>query len=389
MAAVTFILVAVGVVLLIPTLVLFAEIAIGAFSRRRTAPAASNSARATVLIPAHNEEAGLENALRAILPQLEKSDSILVVADNCSDSTAEIARKVGVQVIERHDKISRGKGYALAHGLTFLEGNMPDVVVIIDADCVATPGSIQALKCEAFRTQRAVQALYKMRAPQGHERRFAVAEFAWRIKNKLRPLGLSMLGFPCQLMGTGMAFPADTAQASNFSSGNIVEDLELGLRLARQGRAPAFFPDAVVISEFPISEEGEISQRRRWEGGSFSMLLRHGLANALGGIFSANASLAALGFDMMVPPLVLHALALSCYFLVTLACALFLGAGSIGLALLAMCLFMLALVIAWFSEGRDLLPIRNWKQLAPFVLAKLHIHGRRDSGWVRTERKND
>ena len=84
-----------------------------------------------------------------------------------------------------------------------------------------------------------------------------VAEFAARVTLSLRQRGLSALGLPCQLMGTGMAFPWEVVHTADFTSGSIVEDLKLGLELSLAGQSPIFCPSACVTSEFPI-----IHQRR-------------------------------------------------------------------------------------------------------------------------------
>ncbi len=389
MTVVTVLLLVLGTAVFLPTLVFLLEVILGIFSRGEQQPAPVVGATAAILIPAHNEDNVIAATLEKLRAELISGDYVLVVADNCSDGTANIARKFGAEVVERHDTTRRGKGFALAHGLERLKVSSVDVVIVVDADCIVMPQSIQALKAEVMRTGRPVQSFYSMRAPRGHERRFAVAEFAWRIKNRLRPLGLAALGLPCQLMGTGMAFPKDLAKPENFSSGNIVEDLELGVHMARIGKAPKFFPSAVVASEFPVSEEGEISQRRRWEGGSFSMLLRHGVLNVFGGLLTGNKNLAALGLDMLVPPLVLHAALIILYSVLTLILAIICGTGAVWLALLLPVLFATAISIAWWSQGRDLLPLRYWSQLLPFVLAKLLIHRGKDQGWVRTDRKGE
>ncbi len=389
MTFVTILLFVPGVVVLIPTLVLLFEVVFGLFASAGQQTTSAVEATSAILIPAHNEESVIAATLESLRAQLVSGDRIVVVADNCTDGTASVARKLGAEVVERHDTTRRGKGFALAHGLEFIKSLPTDVVIVVDADCIVMPHTIQSLKAEVVRSERPVQGFSSMRAPKGHERRFAVAEFAWRIKNRLRPLGLAALGLPCQLMGTGMAFPMDIARPENFSSGNIVEDLELGVRLARTGRAPTFLPSVGVASEFPVSEEGEISQRRRWEGGSFAMLLRHGALNVLHGLASGNKNLTALGFDMLVPPLVLHAALIILYSAVTLLMALVFGTGAVWLALLIPVLFAAAICIAWWSQGRDLLPVSYWTQLLPFILAKLRIHGGKDKGWVRTDRTGE
>ena len=102
--------------------------------RRPKAPALDGSTpRTTVIIPAHNEEGGIAATVAAIKPS---GVDILVVADNCTDATAKRAREAGATAVERHDATARGKGYALAFGREALRRDPPDVVIILDADCV-------------------------------------------------------------------------------------------------------------------------------------------------------------------------------------------------------------------------------------------------------------
>ncbi len=133
--------------------------------------------RVSVLIPAHNEAAMLGETLDAIVPQLrlDAGDRCVVVADNCTDYTAALARGRGVEVVERSHATDRGKGFALAAGMAALAGEeaasdespeeSPDVVVIVDADCDVRDGAIDALATAASGTGRPVQALYLMDVP--------------------------------------------------------------------------------------------------------------------------------------------------------------------------------------------------------------------------------
>ena len=101
-----------------------------------------------------------------------------------------------------------------------------------------------------------------MTAPDQSTINYQMAEFAWRVKNWVRPLGLSALGLPCQLMGTGMAFPWAVIRSAKLASGQIVEDLNLGLDLAMAGSPPIFCPSAQVTSRFPISAAAAERQRQ-------------------------------------------------------------------------------------------------------------------------------
>jgi glycosyltransferase involved in cell wall biosynthesis len=194
------------------TVVWFAEILAGCLALRmakttRVAASGAPSHGTTVLIPAHNEEAGILRTIRDVQAQLGPHDRILVVADNCTDDTAAIVQAAGVEVIVRADPARRGKGYALEFGVRHLSVNPPDVVVIMDADCRLGENALRHLSDSAIASGRPVQSLYFMLAPEYAPLGKEVNLFGWRVKNWLRPLGLKLFGLPTHLFGTGMAFP--------------------------------------------------------------------------------------------------------------------------------------------------------------------------------------
>ena len=198
----------VSAVLLLPALVFSIE-CFTAVLAQHNVEKASNERRPTlcVLIPAHNEEHIIQRTIECLRVQLEENDRFVVVADMCDDGTAEIALRLGVTVIERPESNLRGKGYALEFGLRFLARAAPEVVVVMDADCIASPGTIEKIAVQAIRNGRPIQARYCMEVPSKSDYLSIVSAFAFMIKNTVRPLGLNRLGLPCSLMGTGMAFP--------------------------------------------------------------------------------------------------------------------------------------------------------------------------------------
>ena len=142
-------------------------------------------------------------------PQLRNGDRLMVVADNCTDATAAVARAAGAQVVERVDAERRGKGYALDFGLRCLDQSQPQVVVMLDADSDLSEGAIDALAWQVAKTGRPAQALYVMAPPAEPKPRDLISALAFIVKNQVRPLGGARLGWPCFLTGTGMAFPWD------------------------------------------------------------------------------------------------------------------------------------------------------------------------------------
>ena len=369
--------------------------------------------RIAVLVPAHNEASGIRATLDSIRPQLIDGDRLLVVADNCSDATAAIALDAGAEVIERTDPNCFGKGYALDYGVRYLANThalgrgrdiaLPDVLIIIDADCEAGTSAITRLTSLCATQGRPVQALYLMRAAQDPRLRgaagSAIAEFAWILKNQVRPLGFARLGLPCQLMGSGMALPWPALQFVALASRNLVEDAQLGLDFARMGLAPLFCPQALIRSRFPNSPEGRQSQRRRWEHGSLSLQIfgiPHFLADLIGQTgrrpSTSLLSLFALALDLCVPPIALLTVMVAAVFALAIAQVWWLAGPTLplfaaGLAALLLCL---AVSLAWLRFGREAVSLGRLLLSPAYALAKLPLYGsffwRRQLAWIRTKR---
>ena len=381
-------------IILVPVMVLFAQALLAWRPVRGAASVPGPRPSVAVLIPAHNEEAGLLATLSSLQPQLGASDRILVVADNCSDRTADVARQAGAGVIERSHAQLRGKGYALDFGVQALNAAPPDVVVIVDADCIVGEGAIARLAALAAAHQRPVQALYLMHTPAGSGPLKKIAEFAWIVKNKVRPLGWFRMGWPCQLMGTGMAFPWQTIRSAHLATGHIVEDMKLGLDLALAGSAPLFCPHALVYSYFPSSAEGAQSQRTRWEHGHLSVIASAAPAALLGAVRRRSASLFAFGLDLCVPPLALLVL-LVCA-LTGLSLVLALAGGPVApllLGVLAGVALAMAILLSWWRYGRTVLSGKELALAAFYVLAKIPLYCRflfrRQVSWVRSKRDSE
>jgi glycosyltransferase involved in cell wall biosynthesis len=345
-----------------------------------------------VLIPAHNENSNITPTLLSVLSQLRENDVCLVVADNCNDDTASIARQVGVEVIERHDPSKIGKGYALDFGIRHLETAPPSILVIIDADCRLSENGLAALCSACHENQRPVQALDLMVNPSGASPIMNVAEFAWRVKNEVRPFGLYNLGLPCQLMGTGMAFPWIIAKSFDVASGHIVEDLRLGLDLAERKKPALFCPTATVISTFPTNRIAAQQQRQRWEYGHLIALTKLAPQMLAQALIGRNVDLLVLTLDMMVPPLSLLVAILFSILLFSL-CITYLGVSSLPLALsvASSAAFGLSLVLAWWRYGRALLPVSSFHLIAKYLAEKVILYAQTlsqggVSRWHRTGR---
>jgi cellulose synthase/poly-beta-1,6-N-acetylglucosamine synthase-like glycosyltransferase len=386
--------VAAALLLLVPCAVLWLELRA---ARRATPPAppAPRTEPLTVLVPAHNEARGQAATLRSIRGQLRSGDRLLVVADNCCDDTAGVARREAADVVERHDPARRGKGYALDFGLRHCDAAQHAVIVMVDADCELAPGCLDRLAQALQTSGRPVQGRYLMLAPPGAPLSQRIAQFAWRLKNALRPQGATRLGWPCLLTGSGMAFRRAQLDAVTLASASIVEDMQLGLDLERAGHAPCFEADALITSRFAIGARATAAQRRRWEHGHLATLV-HEVPRLLAmALRRRSHALAGLALELAVPPLAALALVLLA---LTLAAALLaaLGAGIAALLLcgLAVALFVAAVASGWQQAGRDLVQAHEWPRLAGFALRKLPLYveflGRqRHRGWNRARRDGE
>ena len=382
-----------ALVLLVPALVFATEVTAGClFKIKKPESSTERRLRVAVLIPAHNESVGVIPTISDLKQQLRPGDRVVVIADNCTDDTAAVATKAGAEVTGRNDLNNLGKGYALAWGVNYLTVDAPEIVIVIDADCRLAPDAIDCLAAACSQSQRPVQSLYLMTAPVGSRINHQVAEFAWRVKNWARPLGLSLLGLPCQLMGTGMAFPWHVIRSADLSNGFIVEDLKLGLDLAEVGQAPIFWPAAMVTSTFPTSAQGTKTQRRRWEQGHIGLILIKAPALLFSSVRRWNRDLLALTMDLIVPPITLLVLLLTTMVFVTAIAAI---AGTalypLIISLVSFALVIAATVVAWFKFGRDLLPPGSFVLIARYGMEKLNVYagvlrGLRNSRWVRTDR---
>ncbi len=314
-----------AVLLCVPVMIVFVEVLVAVLFDQPRRVTDTKRLRLAIVIPAHNEAAAIDGTVKAILPQLQSGDRLVVVADNCSDDTSAIAAAAGAEAIERSDPERRGKGYALDFGIRHLTTDPPHLVIVIDADCHTEVDAIDRLAKACVASARPVQALYLMKGRAGGGLSAQVAEFAWIVKNRVRPLGLYRLGLPCQLMGTGMAFPWQLISRADLASGHIVEDMKLGVDLAIAGRPPGFCPEALVSSTFPLTDEGAQGQRTRWEHGHLGVILSEVPRLLAGSLKSFNFGLLMLALDLSVPPLALLCALVALFWI--LGAVLYVGAG--------------------------------------------------------------
>jgi cellulose synthase/poly-beta-1,6-N-acetylglucosamine synthase-like glycosyltransferase len=396
-----FILLLIATVLAVPVVVLLVEVLASLLARGKRSKAVDVAQRPTVavIVPAHDEAQILPQTIEALKCQLIEGDQLIVVADNCSDETAAVARETGAAVIERQHETRVGKGFALDAGMRHLEASdtTPAVVIFNDADVIAAPGSIDRLAKQVIATGKPAQGCYLMHAPTGAAASDLISRFALAVKNRVRPLGLWQLGLDCPLFGSGMAFPAKLAREMPLASGDLVEDMRLGLHLCLSGQGARFCPGARFDGELPTNEHDAAQQRRRWEHGHLRVLFA--TPRLIGrGILTANPRMIASGLDHAVQPLtILTGLVLLVVAATSLRQLVWtsspLTVTTLLIATGSAVVLVLSMGLAWLAHLRREIPLSALLGLPAYLLRRISNQVgflfRRQHNWVRTPRAHE
>lgn len=245
--------------------------------RTPISPATKKLNEFLILIPAHNEE----KLLPRLLVNLRAMDypqshySVHVIADNCTDKTAELARQNDAIVHERWNDEQKGKGYALQWLLEKLwqKKVAHDAIVILDADTIVSTNFLEVMNARLNNGERVIQAYYAVQNPESSFSaglRYA----ALAVLHYLRPQGRMVLGGSAGLKGNGMVFAADVMKSHTWSA-SVTEDIEQHMALLLSGERVTFAPDAVIQAEMPDKLTDARSQNVRWEQGRLEMAKKY------------------------------------------------------------------------------------------------------------------
>lgn len=390
--ALNLILLLAALALCLPVCMFCLEVFLSLFPRQRPTAGAIVGEKGTlaVLIPAHNEALVLGRTLQTLMPTLPPATRVVVVADNCTDSTAEIARQHGAEAIERTNAQQRGKGFALQFGLSNLAQDPPAAVVFLDADCQVADNTVRLLGQTAIASGRPVQGLNLCDPDPAGGPLQAVSALAFRFKNLVRMTGLSRLAGLCYLTGTGMALPWNLIGKARLD-GNVVEDMQLGIDLALAGHPTLFLPEARVNSPLPQTQKAASTQRTRWEHGHLTTILTQVPRLLVLSMKHRRWNLLCLACDLAIPPLSLLVAMYTTMLLITTGVAFVTSQPAPTLLMLAVSpLFFLAIAAGWFVHCRRVIPFGTLLVAPLYMLRKLPIYGRflwnRQRAWIRTER---
>ena len=346
-----------------------------------------------VIVPAHDEAQVIEGVVASLrkLDWPAESFRVIVVADNCSDATAELAHAAGAVVLERHDTERRGKGYALQ--FAFLASQAEGwayAVVVVDADTVVSPNLLEAFAARLEVGAKAVQAHYGVLNAQDSWRTRLMA-IAMAAFHQVRSRGRERMGLSCGLRGNGWCVSHWLLRQVPYQAFSLAEDIEYGIELGLAGFRVHYADEARVDALMVSGEAASATQRQRWEDGR-RQLIRARLVPLLKAASRPDGAVCLdLAIDLLVLPLsyvAVNVLALIVFAVLALlwdpAAPLWLG---LGLA----CGASLTLYVlrGWQLSGVGRRGLMDLLRAPSFVLWKLllMLRATQSAEWVRTKRE--
>jgi cellulose synthase/poly-beta-1,6-N-acetylglucosamine synthase-like glycosyltransferase len=382
-----------AVLISVPMLLVILEaiMAVGFRKRKPMAAPVKEFPRTVVLIPAHNEADVISRCLASLSVDLPPNCRLVCVAHNCTDATAEIARNLGAEVVEVQDAGHGGKPDALKAGLQSLDANPPDVVVIVDADCVVSQGAVRMLATRARELNRPVMGAYFF-APADAEKGMAtLSSLAVLFKNFVRPLGLQSLGLPCLLNGSGSAYPFQVIRKAPQGKGAIAEDYQLAIDLLERGYPTTFVPEARVDGLLPKREDTALRQRRRWEHGHMFLAFRTAPRLMFEGLKRLDKNRLGLALEVSVPPLAFLGLMWAIAVSLSLALYVFYGhGGPLGFLAGTAVMFAAAVLMSWMRFAGVKSTLAALASVPGYLMWKLPLYREffthRETRWMKTAR---
>lgn len=248
------------------------------FLRFKPYPDTEKKHRFLAVIAARNEEAVLPFLLESLRNQRYPSEfiEVLMVADNCTDRTADIARGYGVHVLERSDTTRIGKGYALKFAFASFRERLPDydAVCIIDADNLIHPGFFEEMNKVYAQGFRVAQGYRRMKNAEDTWVSGAHALFFW-LQNRFFNRARSNIGMSATINGTGYMVSSDIIYKNGWDTHTLTEDIEFTIKTVLSGSKVAWVPDAIIYDEQPLRFKQSWIQRKRWSIGCLQCLSRY------------------------------------------------------------------------------------------------------------------
>ena len=230
------------------------------------------------IIPAHNEEAVVANLIESLKNQNYNKQlyDIYVIADNCTDNTAKVAKKAGAIVYERFDETKKTKGYALNWFLQqkIKENADYDAFFVFDADNIVDENFIKNMNKKLCQGEDVVQGYRDIKNPTDSWISAGYAIFYWTM-HRFYHLARYNLGLSPLLNGTGFMVKFDIIKPNGWDTETLTEDIEFSLKRIVKGKRLGWATDAIVYDEQPVGFKQSWSQRSRWTVGHIQCIQKY------------------------------------------------------------------------------------------------------------------
>ena len=250
-----------------------AVVALWGWRNRQPAHPGSGRRRLRVVVPAHDEEGVISGVLADLASDPYPAFNVVVLADRCTDQTAEVATGRGVMAVERSDGPG-GKGAALSWYLDAYPLDDDEALVVFDADNRLPPGALARIADELDAGHDIVQCYLDVENPDGSVLATASAMSYW-AGNRMVQLARDNLGWASDLGGTGMAFTAEALERIGGFGTSLTEDQEIGVRAALADVRVAWLHDVRIRDEKPTDLTTTVRQRSRWMSGKREVAKLH------------------------------------------------------------------------------------------------------------------
>ncbi|CDA30661.1 n-acetylglucosaminyltransferase [Clostridium sp. CAG:492] len=231
--------------------------------------------RFMTIIPAHNEEKVVVNLIESLKKLDYPKDlyDIYVIADNCTDKTAEVAKKAGAIVYERFDEAHKTKGHALQWFLAQkIEEDAPyDAFCIFDADNIVDENFLKVMNKKLCQGEEVVQGYKDIKNPSDSWVSAGYAIFYWTM-HRFYHLARYNIGLSPLMNGTGFMVKFDVIKPQGWNTKTLTEDIEFSLKRIIEGKKLGWARDAIVYDEQPVGFKQSWTQRSRWTVGHMQCL---------------------------------------------------------------------------------------------------------------------
>ncbi|MAO64149.1 MAG: hypothetical protein CL666_04050 [Balneola sp.] len=366
------------------------------FAKKRTTFNSELNRKFAFIIPAHNEEKIISKTIYSlsglIYPKINYD--VFVIADNCTDQTAQIARTLGTNVLERTNPDRKGKGYALrwAFDTVLSHKKKYDALIVVDADSLVSGNFLEVMNDYLDRGSRVMQCS-DLVLPEPGNWSVEATRIGFLLYNYVKPLGRKVLGLNMGLRGNGMCFSADVLKEIPWQAWSLTEDVEYGLVLLLKGERIDFAPEAEVYAQMPIEASNAETQRSRWEIGRFQIIRSYAPKFFYKAISKGSLTYFDVFVDLITPPFV------NMMFMVTMIF-------SAGLILWLLALLPVMHLLMWggllstgifylfiglYVGGADKALYKSLLRLPKYIFWKLKVYVKalsigKEDNWIRTTR---